>query len=283
MHLPNTAATTMVVILVMAPSSAVAESSAESQVGPDWLSPTLTGLFALVVAVVGGVLATRAQQALTRAQQQHAELLDQIARHHQGVLDASRRRHEQSLEVLRRLFEYRLDADRLLLERRMCHYEAVLQLLQNFPKYPRPRPLSKENLMAIGCILQDWYFGGAGLYMSTGVREAYFDLQSGLQIVLARIDQTELWSDLGGTSPPSDEDLRQTFERATSWQIPQAIRNLIEVLGAHDRVVTDAANPASSPVLPKAIAQLRHLASGLRTELCCDLNSRRYLPNFTDP
>src|SRR5688500_13601759 len=150
--------------------------------GPSWFPVLLP----VVGTLVAAGLAFHAQRLVSATQASSAIALAQAERINSESLEAIRQSNASSLESIRHQLELRLESDRLLQEKRILHYERALLLMQNLPKYPAPRTLSGADLRALADALQVWYFGGAGLYMNTEVRNAYFDLQDGLRVVLAR-------------------------------------------------------------------------------------------------
>jgi hypothetical protein len=170
-------------------------------------------------------------------------------------------RYTREIESLKKGFEFRLSSDRTVLEKRMHHYERLLAVLQKFPKYPEPRSLRVAELKLIAIMLQDLYFGGAGIYMSEEVRDGYFDLQDGIRIVLGKANQIKL----SLSDPEGEVNLREVLDRGKEWTIPAEITALCDLTSIEESLQLEV------------LESIRKLGSRLRTRMAADLDSRREL------
>jgi hypothetical protein len=171
------------------------------------------------------------------------------------------------IEDLKKGLEFRLSSDRTILDKRMHHYEQLLAVLKNFPKYPEPRSLSIAELKGVATELQGLYFDGAGIYMSEEVRDGYFDLQDGIRIVLSKAEQIKPPLEI-----PQDDamKLREMLGRSEGWKVPAEITELCKL--------TSIVEARQSDMLPwEALESIRKLGSGLRGCMAADLDSRREL------
>jgi len=221
----------------------------------------LAALLGLAGTLVTALLAFQAQRLVSKTQASNAT-----------ALEAIKQTNASALEAIKSQLEFRVESDRLLQEKRIFHYERLLAVLQNLPKYPEPKPLSLLALRDLTDWLQGWYFGGAGLYMNTDVRNRYFDLQDGLRIVLAKYNLVSIPGGLGL------QTLKVVLDRKDWEKPPGPIATLSELADPSPEQKLKARDDAAAvPIASVPTEALRELGSSLRSAMCGDLMSRRTL------
>jgi hypothetical protein len=183
-------------------------------------------------------------------------------------IEALRVQAGQELETLRNV----LSSDQELSKRRAQHYEHVLALLKNLPKYPEQQRVSAVGLQTLANALRDWYFDGAGLYMNVAVREAYFDLQDGIRLILSAASVLRVRESREQLAAMQLEQLKEHLDRRQWQKVPKAIDDLLHNQEL-DRIGSKEADLADS-----LLTSVRRLGSTLRSAMCSDLASRRELP-----
>lgn len=131
--------------------------------------------------------------------------------------------------------DLQIEYDKDLRSQRISHYKTLWSRTLPLAKYPQSRPLAYDSanksapparferllrkllphddgaedrvvdsIESLSISLRDWYFEGGGLFLSESTRDAYFDLQDGLKIVLQKGEKGE-----GRWPPQLDEKARE--------------------------------------------------------------------------
>lgn len=85
-----------------------------------------------------------------------------------------------SVAVLRIRGELRNKYDMDLRGRRIGVYLELWKLLEDLPKYARPKQLTRGDLGSLSVSLRQWYFQKGGLFLSKKGRDTYFRLQDAI-------------------------------------------------------------------------------------------------------
>src|SRR5215813_580576 len=75
--------------------------------------------------------------------------------------------------MVKNALEVRRAIDDRLREKRELLYETVWKQTGLLPRRPRTDTVSYSRLSELAVGIRDWYYGGAGLYLSGGSRRAY--------------------------------------------------------------------------------------------------------------
>ena len=195
---------------------------------PEILKLIGTVLAALIALV--GVLSTavyaRKNTRLTAELAGRDSEKDQLKRKHELEIDTLKRGHDMKIETLRRTTELeianlkvqqdlQIEYDKDLHRRRIKAYMDLLLSLEPLAKYPFPESPSYEKLKTLSVSLKQWYFRAGGLLMTEKTREAYFDLQDGLKIVLLKRRGSWPFGEIHGSSYV--QSLRGYLQRNEQW------------------------------------------------------------------
>jgi hypothetical protein len=77
-----------------------------------------------------------------------------------------------------------IEYDKELRKSRLEVYRELWILLKPLARYSAEQPLSREIATRTSEQMRDWYFSGAGMYLSRHSREPYFALKDALQHVI---------------------------------------------------------------------------------------------------
>jgi hypothetical protein len=122
-----------------------------------------------------------------------------------GAYAGTRHRIRAELEA-----EY--DSD--LRKSRIAVYQSLWSALEPLAKYSREEPgyPTHDQLRSLSAALRKWYFETGGIYLSAESRQAYFDVQEGLAVVVG----SERWADVKG-SKQVDADTFEALRQLGSW------------------------------------------------------------------
>jgi hypothetical protein len=103
--------------------------------------------------------------------------------------------------------------DAALRDLRLGVYPDLWHALEPLAKYSRDPPglLGRDEITGLSVALRKWYFEKGGLYLSAETREAYFDLQDGLTVVVG----SPRWTAAEGEEV--DEYTFEALRRLGSW------------------------------------------------------------------
>ena len=113
------------------------------------------------------------------------------------------------------LAELRARYDAELRNSRLGVYPALWSALEPLAKYarePSGRP-TREEIQKLTRSLRSWYFDTGGLYLSAEARQAYFDLQDGVSVVVG----SDRWSAATDPSEQVDEETFEALRHLGSW------------------------------------------------------------------
>jgi hypothetical protein len=159
--------------------------------------------------------------------------------------------------------DLQIEYDKDLRQRRIQSYTTLWQSLRLLAKYPEPETLTHVQLKWLGHRLREWYFDGGGMVLSDKAREAYFDLQDGIKIILQK--QQGFWdTTLLSDQYTADQKLKEHLGRSSSRSLPDALWSI-----AYADI-----SPQENTVHDNTAAYLRALGSSLRTILSEDVMSR---------
>jgi hypothetical protein len=80
----------------------------------------------------------------------------------------------------------RIKVDQELRGQREASYLDLWKLTRLLPKYPRADDVTYAALQALSEAMREWYFDGAGIYLSSEARRAYGKAQEAIQLALGR-------------------------------------------------------------------------------------------------
>ena len=109
--------------------------------------------------------------------------------------------------------EARYDAE--LRNSRLGVYPTLWSALEPLAKYAREPPgrPTREEIQKLSASLRKWYFETGGLYLSAEARQAYFDLQDGLSVVVS----SERWTAAADRSEQVDPKTFEALRHLGSW------------------------------------------------------------------
>lgn len=98
---------------------------------------------------------------------------------------------------------------------RLGVYPALWSTLEPLAKYAREPPgrPPRREIQELTVSLRRWYFETGGLYLSAEARQAYFDLQEGLTVVVG----SERWDAAPEPSKQVDETTFEALRHLGSW------------------------------------------------------------------
>lgn len=101
--------------------------------------------------------------------------------------------------------DLQLKFDSSLRDLRIDAYKELWAALELLAKYSRPAALSTDDAIGLSKRLRTWYFETGGLFLSDSMRQDYFAMQDGLQLVIS--------GSAGTLSDENDEYLRALGSR----------------------------------------------------------------------
>ncbi|MEO1089244.1 MAG: hypothetical protein AAFX81_01320 [Pseudomonadota bacterium] len=212
-------------------------------------------LFVALIGVVGTLFTGLAAFALGLAKMATDKSLA-VARE-QGAQANAVLLRDKDLEIARlevpQTLAIAYDTD--LRAQRLRHYTRLWRRTHRLAKYPRLRPMTAAEAAALSATLGRWYFSGGGLFFTEGTRDAFFDLQDGLKLVIERRDVE---------AAVDTEALRGWLDRPAGWTPPPALLDIARA------PIGDPAAPLPDDV----VEGLRRLASRLRTAMTEDVLTR---------